>query len=129
MEGRAPGVEGLACFSVEDRSSLFADAINTHPRDPSNNGAQKKAIVGWRLLGKGLMHFSGGWQYQKCKAVGGCFAIEICQIVGAVVGHLHFERKVRHFGYKDAVFRYEAAVLGHEVGDRSTHPIALRELP
>jgi hypothetical protein len=129
MERDTAGIEGFPCSSVEDCGRLLADAIDTHSRDPSDDRTQKEALVGLCPLGKGLVHFSGGRQHQKREAVGGRVAVEIGQVVGAVIGHLRIERNLRHFRHEDAVFRYEATLLGHEVGDRSTYPIALRELP
>jgi hypothetical protein len=63
--------------------------FHAHPRDPAHNGAQQEAVEGRSLLGEGLEHFGGGWQYHEGEAMDGCVAVEVGQILRPIVGRLH----------------------------------------
>ena len=115
-------------LAIEDHRRFLANLIDAYARDPADHRAQQKALAGRRLFGEDLVHFGGGGQHQKCKAVGRRVAVEIGKILRAIVGGFDLQRKLRYLVDKNAALRQQATLIGHKVGDGSAHPVAPRKL-
>ena len=110
--------------AVENCGGIEADAVDRNARYPAHNGTQEKAIEGGSLFGEVPVHLGSGRQHKKCEAMRRGIAVDSRQFLRTVIFSTDIDRKGRGAGDEDTVFRLQATLAGHEIGDGAADPVA-----